>query len=635
MRFAAAWLALIQLLAPSPAIRAADWHVASGGSDKNPGTSAAPFRSIQRAADLAQPGDVITVHEGIYRERISPPRGGETDTKRIVYQAAPGEKVEIKGSEIVKNWVKVQDDVWKVTLPNSFFGSFNSYSDLIQGDWFDPKRRQHHTGAVYLNGEWLAEATSLESVLSKTAKEPAWFGQVDKENTTVWAQFKGVNPNGQTVEINVRRAVFYPDKPGRNYITVRGFTMRHAATPWAPPTAEQIGLIGTHWSRGWIIESNTISHSACVGITLGKYGDEFDNKSANSAEGYVKTVERALLNGWNKETIGHHIVRNNAISHCEQAGIVGSLGAIFSQITGNHIHHTWTRRQFDGAEQAGIKIHAAVDVLIQNNRVHDNGRGIWLDWMAQGARITANLCHDNSQEDLYVEVNHGPFLVDNNLFLSSRNIWDMSEGGAFAHNLILGKIDNWYDMSRFTPYLKAHATAIAGLSMTQGGDNRYFNNLFVGQGASGPVPAQNADPRKSITGFGLWVYDARKGSLQTGGNVYYNGAQPCAKEAAPLALTDVDPMPSIAEKDGSVHLHLTLGDAPEKAATALVTTVLLGKAKVSDCAYENPDGSPLRIDTDYFGKKRSETRPSAGPFENPGQEALDLAISPHGKAKGE
>ena len=81
---------------------AAEFHVAVNGNDSNPGTPAAPLRTIQRAADLAQPGDVITVHEGVYRERINPPRGGESDAKRIVYQAAPGEKVEIKGSEVVK-----------------------------------------------------------------------------------------------------------------------------------------------------------------------------------------------------------------------------------------------------------------------------------------------------------------------------------------------------------------------------------------------------------------------------------------------------------------------------------------------------------------------------------------------------
>ena len=81
-------------------------------------------------------------------------------------------------------------------------------------------------------------------------------------------------------------------------------------------------------------------------------------------KGYVKTIDRALNNGWNKETIGHHVVRNNTISHCEQAGIVGSLGAAFSTVTGNTIHDIHVRRLFTGAEMAGIKFHAAIDTTI-------------------------------------------------------------------------------------------------------------------------------------------------------------------------------------------------------------------------------------------------------------------------------
>ncbi len=195
----------------------------------------------------------------------NPPRGGESENRRIVYQAAPGEKVRITGSEVVNNWVKVQDDVWKATLANSFFAHFNPYNDVIHGDWFNSKGRQHHTGAVYLNGEWLSEAAQLNEVLGPAGHTPLWFGQVDGENTTIWAQFKGVNPNAQQVEINVRQTVFYPQKAGVNYLTVRGFTLENAATPWAPPTAEQLGLIGTHWSKGWIIEGNVIRHSRCSG----------------------------------------------------------------------------------------------------------------------------------------------------------------------------------------------------------------------------------------------------------------------------------------------------------------------------------------------------------------------------------
>jgi alpha-N-arabinofuranosidase len=602
-------------------LQATEFHVATTGDDAGSGTLAVPFRTIQHAADLARPGDVITVHAGTYRERINPPRGGASDSQRIIYQAAAGEKVTIKGSEVVTNWVKIQPDVWQAVLPNSLFGGFNPFNDLIRGDWFQGKGRKHHTGAVYLNGEWLTEAASQEDIMKPVGANPLWFGQVDARNTTIWAQFKDLDPNRELVEINVRQAVFYPEQPGRNFITVRGFTMKDAATPWAPPTAEQIGLIGTHWSKGWIIENNVISHSVCSGIALGKHGDEFDNTSANSAEGYVKTIERAhaFAIPWTRENIGHHLVRNNTISHCEQAGIVGSMGAAFSTISGNTIHDIHVRELFTGCEQAGIKFHGAVDTEIRGNHIYRAYRGLWLDWMAQGSRVTGNLFHDNSAEDLYVEVNHGPFLVDNNLLLSARSLWDMSEGGAYVHNLLTGKIDNWYDMGRLTPHLQPHSTAIAGLTVTQGGDNRFFNNLFVGHGLPGDPPQRTADPKNSITGFGLWVYDARDFLLQTGGNVYFNGARPHAKEIAPLTLAELDPGVKLVEQPDGWFLEMKCDQAWFHGSNYKpVTTELLGKAAVPKLRYENADGSPLVIDRDYSGNQRDPEHPTPGPFAKPG-----------------
>src|ERR1035441_4610777 len=102
------FVAIAVLLSLSASLHARTFYIAFNGSDANPGTDQATFRTIQHAANLAQPGDSITVHEGIYRERIDPPRGGTSDTNRIVYQAAPEEKPVITGSEPIKNWVKVQ-----------------------------------------------------------------------------------------------------------------------------------------------------------------------------------------------------------------------------------------------------------------------------------------------------------------------------------------------------------------------------------------------------------------------------------------------------------------------------------------------------------------------------------------------
>jgi alpha-N-arabinofuranosidase len=588
---------------------AAEFHVAKSGSDANPGTQAAPLATIQHAAELAQPGDVITVHEGVYRERISPPRGGTSDAQRITYQAAPGEKVEIKGSEIVKNWGKVQGDVWKVTLPNAFFGSFNPYSDLIHGDWFNPKGRAHHTGAVYLNGDWLAEAAKLDDVLKPPAATPLWFGQVEKDATTIWAQFPAVNPNEQRVEINVRRTVFYPPKPGMNYITVRGFTLRDAATPWAPPTAEQVGLIGTNWSKGWIIENNVVSHSVCSGIALGKYGDEWDNTSANSAEGYVKTIERALQNGWNKETIGHHLVRNNTISHCEQAGVVGSLGAIFSTVTGNTIHDIHVRDLFTGAEMAGIKFHAAIDVQITHNHIYRTCRGLWLDWMAQGTRVSGNLFHDNVlTQDLFTEVDHGPFLVDNNIFLSPVSLVSLSQGGAFVHNLIAGSIITSPLDTRLTPFHQAHSTEVAGLHDNPRGDFRFYNNLFVGHGD-------------------LRQYDAPRLPVWMDGNVFLKGATPSKFEKEPIVVSPLDPGLKLVEKSDGFYLEGQLAkDWAGTPARKLVTSELLGKAVIPGLPFERPDGTPIRIDTDYLGKPRNAANPTPGPLEGLGEGTLSVKV---------
>ncbi|NQV32260.1 MAG: DUF1565 domain-containing protein, partial [Phycisphaeraceae bacterium] len=77
---------------------AREYHVSQSGHDADNGSVSRPFKTISAAAKMAQPGDVITVHEGVYRERISPPRGGTSDDQRIVYQAASGERVVIKGS---------------------------------------------------------------------------------------------------------------------------------------------------------------------------------------------------------------------------------------------------------------------------------------------------------------------------------------------------------------------------------------------------------------------------------------------------------------------------------------------------------------------------------------------------------
>ena len=598
-----------------------EYHVSQIGNDAWEGSFEKPFKTISTAAQKAFAGDTITVHEGIYRERVNPPRGGESDTKRIIYQAAQGELVEIKGSEIVDDWEVVNDHSWKKVLSHDFFGDFNPFDDLIYGDWFSPLEQEHHSGMVYLNGEWLIEAANLAEVLENPEKTMIWFAHVDEKHTTIWANFGTANPNESLVELNVRQSVFYPEQTGINYVTVRGFTMSQAATPWAPPTAEQIGLIGTHWSKGWIIEDNIISHSKCTGITLGKYGDEWDNIDPTtfagrpageykkestwpSADSYNLAIDRALKKGWNKDTIGHHIVRRNHISHCEMAGIVGSLGACYSIITENVLHDIHVIRTFSGAEMAAIKFHAAIDTLISHNHIYNSDEGIWLDWMTQGTRVTGNLTHHLRADDLFVEVSHGPYVIDNNLFLSPKSntvVRNLSQGGTYAHNIFMGDPEIFPQLDRSTPYHEEHSTSIAGVIHIEGGDDRIYNNLYI------------SEDRGRL---GLHAYDASVFPVVMDGNVYLEGISPSNKETNPVLLENYDSQKAIIVEEDGVYLELNLDVAwKEERTRQLVTSKLLGETSVSKLPFKDTDGKELVLDKDYFGKKRDVTNPYPGPFE--------------------
>jgi len=61
-------------------------------------------------------------------------------------------------------------------------------------------------------------------------------------------------------------------------------------------------------------------------------------------------------------------------------------------------------------------------------------------------------------------------------------------------------------------------------------------------------------------------------------------------------------------------------------ARKLVTSELLGRAILSNLPYEQPDGQPLRVATDYLGRSRKEANPTPGPFEKPGGGEVKIKV---------
>ncbi len=478
------------------------------------GSQARPFKHINDAAKIARPGDEVLVAPGIYREYVDPVNAG-TEEAPITYRSTEPLGAVITGAEEIKSWLPYEGSVWMARIPNSLFGSYNPYTTYVYGDWYFAGRSKH-TGCVYLNGKALYEADSLEACLKGEVYECSWepeasvykwYAQQEGNETVLYANFQGADPNRENVEINVRRECFMPSKTGVNYITVSGFTVTQAATTWAPPAAYQDGMIGPHWSKGWIIEDCDISNSKCAGISLGKYYDPdndhyFTTKHVKSPTQMERdAVCRGQYHGWLKEKVGSHIVRRCNIHHCEQGGIIGRMGGVFSLIEDNHIHHINNMMELGGAEIAGIKMHAAIDVVYRRNYIHHCTMGIWCDWEAQGTRITQNLFHDNQRpafakqlkggmmsQDIFVEVGHGPTLIDNNILLSEASLRMATEGVAMVHNLICGALTcvGGGTGPRYTPYHIPHRTEVMGFMTILHGDDRFYNNIFVQKWPAAP-----------------------------------------------------------------------------------------------------------------------------------------------------
>lgn len=632
-----------------------EYHISKTGNDRNTGTFNQPFLTIGRGAEIARPGDTVSVHAGIYRELVSPARGGENDLRRIIYRAAPGECVVIKGSEPITGWAPVGGDVWSVTLPDTLFGEFNPYRELLHGDWFIDEGRVHHLGEIFVNGLSLYEVDSLEEVRNPQPWDKAltpsdslrvWHCEEKEGNVLIHANFQGADPNAELVEATARPACFYPKTTGINFISVSGFEMCQAATPWAPPTAEQIGIVGPHWAKGWIIENNHIHDAKCSGISLGKERSTGQNlwselRVKHGTQRERETVLQAVNKGWSRDSVGSHVVRNNTIHDCEQTGICGHLGAIFSRITGNHIHHIHVRRRFRGHEMAGIKIHAPIDTLIEGNYVHHTYQGIWLDWQAQGSRVSRNLLHDNALQDVYVEVSHGPYVVDNNILLSECSISDCSQGGAFVHNLIGGRIRRRSIPNRFTFYHVPHSTAVAGLMTILGGDNRFFNNLLAPQvpiaeqkGLNAADETAEIKGKKAEAGTGLAQYDdfpaagddwcqgrtvddyaAMRLPVWIGSNLHFRGSPLSIHEKETSVSSDHDPGFLLEERDGAVFLRFSMDESMHSLRCPPITTAFLGSAFQAETPFDDFDGRPLALNGDYSLAPRPEV-PTVGPFEN-------------------
>jgi Protein of unknown function (DUF1565) len=225
-----------------------------------------------------------------------------------------------------------------------------------------------------------------------------------------------------------------------------------------------------------------------------------------------------------------------------------------------------------------------------------------------------------------VEVSHGPYLVDHNIFASRVSAESTCQGGAYVNNLIAGAVCLETVQDRATPHHVPHSTEVAGYAVVDGGDDRFIGNVFLGAELDQAFAPESS--RHGMSAYGTVGYDRRPASVAeyrarldegTGdherfremkqpvyirSNAYANGAKSFRAEQSPVlveARVEVD----VVDSGDEVFLDLFVPDPLAAARIGVVTASDLEPVRHPDADFEDWDGSPVVLDTALTGSRKT------------------------------
>ncbi len=395
-------------------------------SDENPGTESKPLKTINAAAQMADPGTRVLIRGGIYRETVQPAMGGLNPQKMISYEAFEGEEVVIKASVEAKafrpsvgwrttrgfgvNTVKTHGlKIWEIELDPEDFKGYNPFCAMnilhdrlfIEYDKTDMTTYLNRRGMVFVDGRPMKQVP-LYYMLSE--HENAYW--VEANGQKVHIRLDGDDdPMNHVIELTNREQCFSPKIPFLSYIKVKGLTMAHAATGAPVP---QRGSLSCYRGHHWIIEDCTIDWSNATGIDCGN-----------------ECWHHTPIEG---QIIGNTIIRRNMI---KDAGVCGIAGMFVKNmlIEDNLITGTGWQRMELSWEAGGIKVHNSVNSLIRRNIIREcyGCDALWMDVGNENNRITSNLFLDgiDSREHIFIECTRDEEnLIDNNIIWNVEGRYD-------------------------------------------------------------------------------------------------------------------------------------------------------------------------------------------------------------------
>jgi hypothetical protein len=453
-------------------------------ADGNPGTDARPWKTIGRAAALLEPGDRVIVREGAYREWVRPARGGLGPKRMITYQAAPGERVVIRGSELFAGpWLASRhgdapkiDNARMADLPASLFDGYNPFArwnveKAESNPYWRPGKKQPPEysmarGLVFQDGRRLRQVSEYQ--------------QLAEGSGTYWVEpggqrlhlrcFGDKDPASVEFEITTREYAFAPEKTGLGFIRVEGFAIEYVASSFPIP---QCGAISTRQGHHWIVQHNSVRQVNSLGLDFGR---------RPTFAPYEVPADTPKLAG-----VGH-IIRGNHFADCGICSLQG-LGLFGGLIEGNTAIGCGWQRVLRLYETGGIKLHYKKHVLVRRNLVHGtiDAPGLWVDHSNANTRVTENIVVGarGAQGGIFLEATYLPVLVDHNI------VWDCEGNGFYQHDCSRLVVEHnlFGNCTRQPVLMRANPKRLIDIETNRFADcvsNRVRGNIFYGFGAAGP-----------------------------------------------------------------------------------------------------------------------------------------------------
>jgi hypothetical protein len=256
-----AGMAALAMTPSLPEIKGAKRYVVNNAhpsaSDANPGTEAAPFKTIGKAEQIAKPGDTVIVKAGIYREFVNLTHSGAPGAP-ISFVADPPGSVHLLGTDILTGWTKTTGEAPIYQVP---------WTSIFIIDWNNGKPIQHYPSdaplwgraeQVFVNDAPLHPALTLQDLQSAWGRHAAALAKGEKSPVltppvpNLGPQFAGMfaadtvnkilyvwladgsDPNQSKMEASTRAQTFgtnpWANPKGVEYVHVSGFHFQYGAS---------------------------------------------------------------------------------------------------------------------------------------------------------------------------------------------------------------------------------------------------------------------------------------------------------------------------------------------------------------------------------------------------------------------